>query len=64
MSYSEQDGQVPEGIDLRIEPEESEMGIRKLTITAFTLQAEIDLATELPRIKKLLERDWAVEDEQ
>ena len=50
-------------MDLRIEAEESEMGLRKLTITAFTFQAEIDLATEYPRIKKLLERDWAIDTE-
>lgn len=51
-------------IDLRIEIEKSEMGISKMIITAFTLQAEIDLATEYPRIKKLLERDWAIESEE
>lgn len=55
--------EIPEGMDLRIECEESEMGMRKLVITAWTLQAEIDLATEYPRIVKLLERDWAVSED-
>ena len=51
--------------DLKIEYEEHEDGrIKQVTITAFTEQAEIDLAMEFPRIKKLLERDWQREQDE
>lgn len=53
--------EVPPDTDLRIEREEGDTGVKKLTITAFSAQAEIDLETEYPRIVKLLERDWAIE---
>jgi hypothetical protein len=46
------------GCDLKIEWEDGESGVKQLTITALDSQGEIDLAMELPRIKKLLERDW------
>jgi hypothetical protein len=62
METSKGSTEIPEGMDLRIEREESEMGLQKVTITAYTLQAEIDLATEYPRILKLLERDWAIDE--
>jgi hypothetical protein len=53
----------PPNTDLRIEREDGETGIKSVTITAFTTQAEIDLETEYPRILKLLERDWLADDE-
>jgi hypothetical protein len=49
--------------DLRIEAEESEVGLRSMQITALTEQGEIDLDMEYPRILKLLERNWAGEEE-
>jgi len=55
---------LPEGADMQIEREETDDGgIKSLTITAHTQQAEIDLAMEYPRIVKLLSRNWG-EDEQ
>jgi hypothetical protein len=47
-------------IDLIVEWEDDDekLGVQKVTITAVTEQAAIDLEQELPRIKKILERDW------
>jgi hypothetical protein len=54
---------IPENTDMRIEREEEADGrILKLTITAHTEQAQIDLAMEYPRIVKLLSRDWLSEE--
>lgn len=50
---------IPPNTDMRIEREQLEDGgIKSLTITAHTEQAQIDLAMEYPRIVKLLSRDW------
>lgn len=56
--------EFPANTDMRIEHEPTEDGgIRQVTITAHTEQAQIDLAMEYPRIVKLLSRDWTKEDE-
>lgn len=56
--------EFPPDTDMRIEHEPIEGGgIKSVTITAHTEQAQIDLAMEYPRIMKLLERDWLKEDE-
>lgn len=49
--------------DMRIEPVAGEVGLRSITITAFTEAAEIDLEMEYPRIIKLLSRDWMEESQ-
>lgn len=62
VSADEQD--MPPDTDMRIEHELLDGGgIRQVTITAHTEQAQIDLAMEYPRIVKLLSRDWLKEDE-
>jgi putative transposase len=43
------------------EDDDEKLGVQKVTITALTEQAAIDIEAELPRIKKLLERDWIKE---
>jgi hypothetical protein len=48
----------PEGMDLKIESEAGEAGLREVRIIALTQQGEIDLAMEYPRFLKLLERNW------
>lgn len=56
---------IPPDTDMRIERETTEGGgIRLLTITAHTEQAQIDLAMEYPRIVKLLSRDWLGEEDE
>lgn len=55
---------IPPNTDMRIEREQLEDGgIKSLTITAHTEQAQIDLAMEYPRIVKLLSRDWLKDEE-
>lgn len=50
--------EIPDGMDMRVEVVDSELGMKEIKITAFSEQAEIDLQMEYPRICKLLERDW------
>lgn len=56
-------GDLPDAMDMRIESEESEVGLKRIEIYAKTEQAQIDLAMEYPRIVKLLSRDWAGDEE-
>jgi hypothetical protein len=53
---------IPDGMDMRIEREETDVGLLSVTITAKSEQAQIDLAMEYPRIVKLLSRDWENHD--
>lgn len=50
--------EVPQGMDMQIESEDGATGLKSVTITALSEQAEIDLESEYPRICKLLARDW------